>query len=244
MRSGLRNLLMGVVVILGSQRLQADYYIDTFETYQTTNVNFTPSGYKSAFSYKSAAEVVGGERDILVERISGTGQVRFDINSSIPYAATFASGPTIPGRGTLVWDGSDGLSTTNRTGLGGVDITQSGVNDKFLFGVTSDLGATLNITVYSSASDFSTASVVVPADTSFTFALMPVPFSSFATGGGSGANFANVGAIVLEVDGTGHPGTDVAFDFFITASAIPEPSTAALWLLGAAGFAAHRRRRS
>lgn len=244
MKTVAKLAMAACVVLSGGQQLRADFFVDTFDTFQTTNVNFAPSGYKSAFSFKAAAEAVGGERDMLVERTGTSGLVRFDVNNSYLGAASFASGPTVPGRGTLTWDGADGLSTTNVTGLGGVDLTQSGANDKFLLRLISDLGATLTIKAYTDAANFSMASVAVPTNLSFILTHQGILFSSFTIGGGSGANFANIGAISMEVDGTGNPGTDVVFDYVITTALVPEPSSAALWLLGATGLACARRRRA
>jgi hypothetical protein len=227
------------VFLWAVQPLPAIYVIDSFDTLQSTNVTFGPPPYKFAFTSVLASEAVGGERDISLERLSGTGAFKVDVGGNTNYF-TFNS-PTSPnyGRAMISWDGIDGSTATNFTGLSGVDLTQSGTNFHFLVRTGSDDGAAMTVTVYSDAANYSQYTYNVPSGTLSTLTNALFAFADFTIVGGSGANFANVGAVTLGIDNTLTPGADVALELFM---AIPEPSSAALWLLGAGGLAMRRRR--
>jgi MYXO-CTERM domain-containing protein len=241
MKRALAIVFLGCALGWGSPDLQAVIVVvDSFDTIQTNTVSGTPSGYKSRFDWVSAAEALGGERDIFVERTSANaGTVRVDVDFSIPSVLSFASGPSTAGRALIAWDGVDGSSLTNFTGLGGLNFYQGGTNDAFLIRRTSDLGASMTIRVYTDGANYSEATISVPADPTFTFSNEFLYFTNFSIGAGSGADFANVGAVTMLIDGTGNLGTDVAVEWF---SVVPEPASAVLGLLGACAFLAHRRR--
>ena len=68
-------------------------------------------------------------------------------------------------------------------------------------------------------------------------------FASFSTISGTGADFTNVGAIELEIQGK-FPATDLQLDFIKSGTTvIPEPSTVVLTGLGLLAFVLYRRRR-
>jgi hypothetical protein len=243
MRRIIQATMVSGLVFLGSPTLHAVFTVDTFNATQTNRVTGTPSGYKSAFTFSNAVTtaVVGGQRDIFLERttVGSVDLLTATVNSGILGALSFSTPPGVAGRATIVWDGIDGLVSTNFTGLGSVDLTQGGFNNAFEISRYSDLGASLEFGVYTDESNFSLFTTTVPSGASV-FVPALIPFSSFTIGGGSGASFANVGAISLRIDGTANPGTDVVLDYIV---AVPEPSSAVLGLLGACGLALSRRRR-
>jgi hypothetical protein len=64
-----------------------------------------------------------------------------------------------------------------------------------------------------------------------------VLFTDFVNTGGSGADFTNIGAFSLYINGNSTPGLAVGFDL------IPEPSTGTLLLFGILMLASIRRYR-
>lgn len=209
--------------------------IDPFDpTEQSVGVSDSPAGFKQAQSIVAAPEALGGERDITVQRISAnSGSVDVDVHLSGPSQLAYSSGPNTDGRGIILWDGP------GSAGLGGLNVSQSGANVGIFLFAASDLGATLTLDIGSSGGA-SAGSVLVPADPSFNFTPVFLPFTSFATTSGSGANFASINYVRLTINGP--LGTDVLVDL-ITANS-PEPLTLSLLgagLLAIAGLARRKR---
>lgn len=226
-RSGIvKNLVAVMVVSLTVVTAQADLIIDSFDTGQFVSVTGTPSGFKSATDTIAAAEALGGERDIYLERTSAnSGSVSADVDTSLPGALTYSSGSSTTGNAIIVWDGSDSDATSlDATGLGGVDLTLGGTLNALAIRTTSDLGASLVLTIYKDAANYSAFTQAVPADGTFTLQDFVIPFASFGVVGGTGADFTNVGAISLKVVGT-TANVDLAVDFI---KAVPEPTSGLL----------------
>lgn len=222
--------LLGISLFLVVSTASADIFIDGFSDFQDVSVSGMPIGPKSTTDFLSGAAILGAERDIFLERTSSNGgSVSVDVNSSFADAMAFASSPATTGRGLITYDGVDGNNALDYEGLGGVDLTGSGQYYGLTLHSTSDLGATIRFTIYTDALHYSTYTLPVLADPTFTFARYFADFSDFTDAGLSGgADFSNVGAIVMELDGTSHPGTDIGFDYF--AATVPEPSGALLLL--------------
>lgn len=55
--------------------------------------------------------------------------------------------------------------------------------------------------IYTNAGNYSQATVAVPNTGGASTSLVYVPFNSFTIGAGSGANFSNVGAMVMKITG-------------------------------------------
>jgi hypothetical protein len=221
-------------------RAEAIVVIDDFDTYSFLNVTGPPSGPASLFSSYTTSESIGGERDVFIERTSAnSGAVAMDISGSVLSQLSYASAPSTSGNLRLVYDGLDGLSALNPTGLGGVDLTQSGVNTGVFLRSASDLGASITFTVYTDADRFSVVTVPIAADPSFTFMDYYTDFTSFSPAGSSGgASFTNVGAITLELNGS-TAGTDVSIQTVV--ASVPEPGSC--FLIFAAGMALLLRRK-
>ena len=96
----------------------------------------------------------------------------------------------------------------------------------------NDLPALLTLTAYTDGANSSQVTVALPGNippdpqTGVTIA-----FSSFSVLNGTGADFSNIGAFTLEIDGTGAAGLDVEIGAVVT-EPVPEPRTA--FLLGVA----------
>jgi hypothetical protein len=197
-------------------------WIDRFETDQSTAV-LTPD--TSASDEASGTGMIGGERDITVTRTSGVGVTAITSMGTFAYGHIAAS----EGMGTLVWDGPDGSPILDAIGLGGVDFTDGGLSSAISMSVLfDDFSAPLILTVYTDADNFSEATVMlpggIPPDPQ---ALLLVPFKNFTAVGGTGADFTDVGAFSITIDGSSTPALDVEIDSIQTTST-PEPSPAAL----------------
>jgi uncharacterized repeat protein (TIGR01451 family) len=156
---------------------------------QTLTANAAVTATSSSFAATSAA--IGSERDMIVTATLGS--VTFEANgaafpSNLNYNANFGA----TGRSTVIWDGADNNPTTlSPSGLGGEDLTALGETG-FLLSVGSSQPVTLSLIVHSGPTDSSTATINLAAGAIDT---LYVPYSSFVTTTGTGADFANVGAI-------------------------------------------------
>ena len=119
-------LLLSTLPIITHSEIHAAIIIDTFDMNQTLI-----SGADSS-NTASGAGILGGERDSRVQDpfYLFAGQ---DVGTTT--AGTFSlvhfDNPTYATH-QLVWDGSDGDATsTDFTGLGGVDLTEAGANNSF-----------------------------------------------------------------------------------------------------------------
>ncbi len=148
------------------------------------------------------AEAIGGERDVVVTYISGSGEVEVQIDQFDSNLLAFVSGLNVVGTALVQYDGTDGDAISlDAAGLGGVDLSDSDANAGLLLATWGDsAGSTAEVRIYSNAADYSTTIINIPDDTA-TIEEIFIPFSVFATGGGAGADFASVGAIELFIAG-------------------------------------------
>ena len=164
-------------------------------------------------SSELAGEAIGGERDMLVELISGPGDVEMRVLHLDRPLLIFSADSGAIGRGVMSWDGidSDG-DQLNPIGLGGFDLTEDGANLGIEFLQGADLpGGVLTLTVYTDADHFSLLSQPIPQTPLGTADILTVFwFDDFTIAAGSGADFANVGAIELEIVGV--PAMDAQVD--------------------------------
>ncbi len=177
--------------------------IDGFTTRQTVTSPL-PVG-TTIVSAQTAAEALGGERDMSVTLTAGqTGDfVTLEAGSGL---LSINAGFNATGRYTVTWDGTDNnASSLNpiglRSGGTGVDLTAGGTNSYIeLAGAGEKAGGTARIRVYTDATNFSQATMTLGVN-SVQSVLLALA-SDFTPAGGSGANFANVGAVELQIDTT------------------------------------------
>jgi hypothetical protein len=120
-------------------------------------------------------------------------------------------------------------------GVGGIDLTQGGLNNQFQLTVGVDLaGYQATIAVWSGGNLY-TSDFIVPQGSPTN---VVVPFTSL---GFAGANFASIGAIELRLNTGATPVAEA--DFVIRGfNAVPEPSSLLL-VLGLGSACLYRRRR-
>ncbi len=155
-------------------------------------------------------EIIGGERDLLVNKTSVNGRVQISVNDPLlPGFLSFDSIQTGQGRRLISWDGLDGDALVlDDAGLGDVDLTSSSAATGLRLEIGADSAAgNATIRIYTddgvagTATRFSTAVVAIPDTGGEASALEFVPFSAFVPTSGGGADFTRIGAIELEITG-------------------------------------------
>jgi len=171
--------------------------VDTYDS--TSQVVTAAQGTTQSSSIATAGgEALGGERDILVSNtgLPGSGDLEANTTSGV---LNINADPGAQGSVIVTYDGADGdAATIDHTNLN-LDLTASDATS-FHFLATSQPGNTLTVNVYSGATNFSSVTVPLPVTGSLlTFENLIVDFADFAPASGSGANFAAVTAIRMEV---------------------------------------------
>ena len=178
--------------------------VDGFTTFQY--VEATPPLPSSDPSALVDSSVLGGERDLYVELTEGISPITSVGLASGGGLLWLSSDPTVTGNATIVWDGVDGDGqTVNPTGLGGIDLTQYNGNTMTGISLTSGADhpdAQITLRVYSDANNWSEFTTIVPesvggAATGEAVFLFDNPVAT----SGTGADFTNVGALVLNFNG-------------------------------------------
>ena len=200
--------------------------IDDFSTNQPTlTLTFPPAG-TSASSSVAGAGILGGERDNLINLTAGViagNSLSSTVSSGF---LSYSQDATISGNGHVSWDGADGSPTLDPTGLGGVDLTAGGTQNALDLAVFFD-DLPLNITLTVTSATGTSAATVASGGLIFSATHFVVPFSAFSATSGSGADFANVGAIEL-TQGSAVTAPDVVTDSVATDALLAAPMTAAL----------------
>src|SRR5262245_55023927 len=144
MNSGVTRLLLTALsMLLACVEARSALFIDTFDSDQHARVG--KGSERSSFA--NAPEAVGRERDVTVGRLRGNGQVDVSTGSGEHGLLVLETAGRALGAARVVWDGFDRSSRIRRTGLGGFDLTQNGLNHQFIFSAASDLGAKITIRV-------------------------------------------------------------------------------------------------
>jgi hypothetical protein len=179
---------------------------------------------------------LGGERDILVMRVAGTGTTgSFFVGDGAPSPtgtaevnspASAAIQPVFQYDGIDVGDTTAGL--VNAEGLGPVDITMGGSNSGFVLSFLSTDGsqtATIDIHSNSNGGPFEMSAVTFEVASSITPFNVFVPFSAF-----SGVDLTALTSITLTLNSGGSLGADSSLDSF--SAFVPEPSSFVLLGIG------------
>ncbi len=162
--------------------------IDTYDTAQGEITAPEPGPQSSSVN---GAGILGGDRDLSIERLEGADN--FVAAEVIGGVLEMADGSS-RGQLTVTYDADSDPETLDPTGLGGVDLTDSGAATALRL-VTTALAAPvdLTVTVYTDGTLVSMAARRMAA-----MGTEIIDFAQFRAVGSSGAaSFDNVGAIVL-----------------------------------------------
>ncbi|TWT83493.1 Translocon-associated protein beta (TRAPB) [Planctomycetes bacterium CA13] len=186
--------------------------VDTIDSFDQTSqlvLDDTNDGIPVTSSV-AAPEVIGGERDLFVNKTSINGSVQLSVdNPLLPDLLTFDSILSGNGQRRVTWDGPDGDAiVVDDTGLSGIDMTRGGTAEGIRLQVGADLaGGTAIVRFYTNdgnaatASRFSTATLNIPPTGGDPSSAEFLPFSDFTVGGGAGADITSIDAIELEISG-------------------------------------------
>ncbi|HEY7490637.1 MAG TPA: PEP-CTERM sorting domain-containing protein [Candidatus Tectomicrobia bacterium] len=227
--------MVGGVMLLATTSAQA-LLIDDFSDLQTLSRDVTGT----SLSNVQALHALGGRRDAIVQVTSApsSGCCSLDLDIAVGGSddvLSHSQAARVIGSSTIRWDGDSSTALT-KTGLGGVDLTEGGVNDHFAVKVLfDDLPATLQFTIYDMSLNAASKSLFLPGGIFSSSAIFNVLLSDFA-----GVNLTNVGAIQLNI--LGEPSTDLTIDYLET-TATPEPGTILLLGTGLIGMVGYGWRR-
>jgi hypothetical protein len=199
----LLSLLAISITVVGA--MAAVNLIDHFDVAQT--IDLSCGGTIFGVDSVADSDVLGGERDLVAEITGcvGSDSMQITINNNNDSIYSHTTGNNIWGYSQIQWDGS---GDTNKedidyTGLVNFDLTQGDTLDRFIIGSDSnDLPANLIITVWTDEFNWSSETIILPGGISAQNPqVVDVLFTDFDLGAGSGADFGDVGAVSLEIDG-------------------------------------------
>ncbi len=158
--------------------------IDDFFTSQAATASPpAPSTQSSLQGFSDETEVIGQERDLVANLVTGDGEVEMRVN---PFGGRdtlrFNADVGATGSGQVIWDGVDGDAASISLGLSGRDLTQAGSETGIALWIGAALAdATATVRIYQgSDTNTSELSIAIPVTsggqaTSYQF----LPFSSF-----------------------------------------------------------------
>jgi len=203
--------------------------IDSFDTQQLPISLQSPADIgNTAGSSQAAAEAIGGIRNYNAELLGGSfgNQIRAFVGGDL---YNHVQDPSVTGRSQLIYDGSADPLNIDATGLGGIDLTDGGTSNAIEVRVVfADQGGSIVLEVYTDANNRST--VTIPITVTATEEIFIVPFTDFVTAAGASgpADFSNVGAVTLDVDGATTAALDVQLDLLQTRSTLRAEKAASL----------------
>lgn len=191
-------VLLAVLAGLAGGGSAAAVVIDEFTTNQAQLTD--PAGSPSSVP-TGGADIVGQRRGLDPELLAGAGPVSAEVAGGVLIVAVTDTTPDSRGAAIVTWDADADPNVLDADGLTPLDLTAAGHT---AFAVTvdaSDAGVELVLEVYTDDANMSRAALVLPAVAASTVFRLSYK-NDFVARLGSGADFADVGAIVLTVRGT------------------------------------------
>ncbi len=180
-----------------------DNRIQLIDDYSTGAQNITATTTTAVTSNVAAASAIGGQRNVQANYTAGTFGIDLIVDTGTRQLG-IGAGPGTTGSGLIQYDASPDITLVptglNRQSLGGGTPLQA-INPaaRLMLSTISEPGASATITVYTSATSFSTFTQVLPTSTVLTDT--GILLSAFTQGGTATApaDFNDVGAIEVVV---------------------------------------------
>jgi uncharacterized repeat protein (TIGR01451 family) len=171
--------------------------VDSFNDDTATLIANAGTPTVSDSTATSGSNTLGDERDVVVNHTAGPNNVEVQVSGGI---LSINPGAGTSGNVILTYDGVDGdPSTIDHSNLN-VDLL-AGDAQAFQFLAGSQPGNSITVDVFSGAGNFSTLTETLPETVgAVPTEIMILRFSDFAIGGGTGADFANVTALRIQVN--------------------------------------------
>ncbi|WP_404310668.1 DUF11 domain-containing protein [Neorhodopirellula lusitana] len=218
----LQRSVSGPITITSTQASgQVIRTIDGYDQDSQSVSDDTNDGNAST-STQASDQVLGGARDLLVNLTSTDGTIEITVNDTNSTDLLKISSDGLgDGRRSVIYDGDgDALGTIETTGLNEFDLTQGGQASGIGLAINSVIpdGIAL-VRIYSDPGGSGTAGVSTgtldiqrsttrPTDTEF------IDFDDFVSTSGGGADFTQIGAIEIEIQGG--PDYDALANAFVT----------------------------
>jgi len=235
-----RLLAAMTLMMLGGAWVQAaPLIIDNFQTNHP--ILFAGPGGGNPISSNSGVpggapgDILGDARNLKVTRTTGS-----SLGTAYVSGGELTVGMiTDLGYSRIIWDGD--LNSSLNYALA-VDLTGGGLRDRFHVRARSDLSGSVHLTVFTSATSYSSVTFSLPAlgiaapysdynllFTSLTMGAPALVAADLGLGAATAmADLTNITAITLFVDGTAIAGLDAQFQIVEVASGVPEPATLGL----------------
>lgn len=186
-------LFLFATTLVSAQVVQDLFFIDDFTIDSPPIVIVTGESFPVSDSRTSSGpneNIIGGERNILLTVNSGTSGLVF--TSGVSGGDFLTSTPSAGSSSFLVqWDGTDGSTDINPSGLGSLDFTSGGALGIRTF-IQSDTTTAVSFRFYSgSLAAMCSISININGDS--TTREYIVEFSSFSTG----CSFTDIGAVAI-----------------------------------------------
>lgn len=213
-----------ILMVLGTAVVNAQATeIDNFSSGER---NFTTDEAATLFARDQASTAEGGWRKLKLVNLVGGAQSTARVTSALQNQLRISTEDDGQYEVTVIWDGEDNTNvwdgdSIDFQGLGGLDLVYDDssppeqIADGILVTIVGWDGRDVDLafTVYTDEDNFSTATYQVRGNIfvgSYDVALCFFE-GCFSVAGGSGADFTNVGAIVMEVKSM-QPGADITLD--------------------------------
>ena len=207
-RRGEARLLaaLGLLAIAAPPAWAQPIVIDDFNTGPITVTLNSAPGTQANFIDGSPGSVLGIERNL---RVSGSSVAGGNISETTGLGSwSFTRPAGSNGTIELWWDGDNNTTTFSTTGLGGANLAANGQN-ALRFTVTSSSSAALSLAVYFyNGGNVSRGELTLPTGGG----IVDLPYASFSVFGGSGVNFASVGAILIGTTAPSDAGWSAVID--------------------------------